>query len=57
MDSAESSPSVDDFHVSLIDLVSNHQIIYNHFHPEHKNRQAVENRWRVIASQLNTTGM
>ena len=57
MDSAESSPSVDDFNVSLIDLVSNHQIIYDHFYPEHKNRQAVENRWRVIASQLNTTGM
>jgi len=44
------------FNRRLIDLVSQHEVIYNHRHAGHKNRPVVDRLWRSIASELQCSG-
>ena len=46
----------EDFNFKLIELVCEHQPIYNHFYHAHKSKHVIDNNWREIAQQLQSTG-
>ena len=45
------------FNVRLIDLISGHEVLYNPYHPDRKNKLVLEKTWKAIVLEMNASGL